>query len=974
MEIVPPPKALPEQPKELPSPPPKPAHPSQGHRPTFRGEKEALTQIQEQATALAQAVAAAEAWYRRYIEDIERQFQQAQADAKSKFDRTVSQLESEHQAVLPKIADQLSAVQVECGLWALPWEDDTWTTYQPVAGLPIPYLTRLGTMKVLGQCHSLDTVALLPIIGGQNVVFKAAGAAKDQAVQVAQSLVLRLLLTTPPAKLRLLLIDPVGLGQNVAGFMHLTDYVEELVGGKAWTDPQHIEKELAALSDHMELVIQKYLRNRYKTMEEYNTEAGEVAEPYRLLVAVHFPVNFTPEAARRLISIVTNGPRCGVHAIVLVDTEQPLPYGFNLADLERTANVIAWDGQRFVWQDDDFRDAILSLDRPPPLEQFEHLVHRVGRAAKEASQVEVPFARVVPPRSEWWKGRTTDGIQVPLGRAGARQLQYLSLGQGTAQHALVAGRTGAGKSTLMHNLITGLALAYPPEELLLYLVDFKKGVEFKRYATHNLPHARVIAIETEREFGLSVLRGLNSELEQRGGLFRKAGCNDLAEYRRKSGQRMPRILLLVDEFQEFFTEDDALAKDASVILDRLARQGRAFGIHVLLGSQTLAGAYSLARSTMDQMAVRIALQCSDADSRLVLADDNPGARLLSRPGEAIYNAASGLVEGNSLFQIAWLSDEEQEPYLEEIAKLARTAGASYPPPIVFEGYEPADLGKCEPLARLLGEADWPAPSRAVDAWLGEPVAISPPVAAHFRRQAGSHLLIVGRDEGAAVGMLTAALLSLAAQHRPEEARFEVVDLTTADADWADLPEHVADAIPHQMHVLGRRDVPGLLDELVREVRRRQETGEARGPAIYLLIQGLHRARDLRQEEIGYSFGGEESPPSPPQQFATVLQEGPEVGIHVLAWCDTYASLTRVLDRRGLGEFTMRVAMPMGSEDSTNLLDDPAASRLDKPHRAIFYDEEQVGRLDKFRPYAIPPLPWLEEFGRRLQERRKGVRP
>ena len=50
---------------------------------------------------------------------------------------------------------------------------------------------------------------------------------------------------------------------------------------------------------------------------------------------------------------------------------------------------------------------------------------------------------------------------------------------------------------------------------------------------------------------------------------------------------MPRVLLVVDEFQELFVEDDKLAQDSALLLDRLVRQGRAFGIHVLLGSQTL---------------------------------------------------------------------------------------------------------------------------------------------------------------------------------------------------------------------------------------------------------------------------------------------------------------------------------------------------------------------------------------------------
>ena len=124
----------------------------------------------------------------------------------------------------------------------------------------------------------------------------------------------------------------------------------------------------------------------------------------------------------------------------------------------------------------------------------------------------------------------------------------------------------------------------------------------------------MIAIESEREFGLSVLERLDGELRRRGELFRTAGVQDLPDFRKARPETpMPRVLLMVDEFQELFVEDDKLAQDAGLLLDRLVRQGRAFGIHVLLGSQTLSGAYSLARSTMGQMAVRVALQCSEAD-------------------------------------------------------------------------------------------------------------------------------------------------------------------------------------------------------------------------------------------------------------------------------------------------------------------------------------------------------------------------
>src|SRR5581483_4061429 len=154
---------------------------------------------------------------------------------------------------------------------------------------------------------------------------------------------------------------------------------------------------------------------------------------------------------------------------------------------------------------------------------------------------------------------TRHSVRVPLGRAGARAQQFLQLGHGTSQHVLIAGKTGSGKSTLLHVLITQLALRYSPREVELYLVDFKKGVEFKSYAAYALPHARVVAVESEREFGLSVLQRLDGELTRRGELYRAHGVTDLAGYREAADRAaaagtelppLPRILLIVDEFQE----------------------------------------------------------------------------------------------------------------------------------------------------------------------------------------------------------------------------------------------------------------------------------------------------------------------------------------------------------------------------------------------------------------------------------------
>src|SRR5205823_5092257 len=177
---------------------------------------------------------------------------------------------------------------------------------------------------------------------------------------------------------------------------------------------------------------------------------------------------------------------------------------------------------------------------------------------------------------------------------------------------------------------------------------------------------------------------------------------DLAAYRQTRDARpMPRTLLIIDEFQEFFSEDDKLAQEASLLLDRLIRQGRAFGIHVLLGSQTIGGTSGLARSTLGQMAIRIALQASEADSQLILGDTNSAARLLSRPGEAIYNDAGGLVDGNSPFQVAWLPDEKRDTYLKDLACRAKPYFDRFGYPIVFEGNAPADIHRNPQLATVL---------------------------------------------------------------------------------------------------------------------------------------------------------------------------------------------------------------------------------------------------------------------------------
>jgi hypothetical protein len=551
----------------------------------------------------------------------------------------------------------------------------------------------------------------------------------------------------------------------------------------------------------------------------------------------------------------------------------------------------------------------------------------------------------------------------------------LRLGQGTSQHALVAGKTGSGKSTLMHAMITNLALCYSPEELELYLIDFKKGVEFKTYATHELPHARVVAIEGDREFGLSVLQRLDSELGRRGERFREVGAQDVKSYREaRPDEKLPRIFLIVDEFQEFFLEDDKISQDCAGLLDRLVRQGRAFGLHLLMGSQTLGGAYTLARSTIDQMAVRIALQCSEVDANLILSDDNSAARLLSRPGEAIYNDANGLIEGNNPFQVVWLSETRREQLLERVLELDRERSPGQKrPQVVFEGNAPAEISKNAPLRALLAAGSWPQGLEAFQAWLGEPMAIKEATATVFRRQTGCNVAVIGQDDGLALGIMASALVSLAAQHIPAkdnarsiEGRMFVLDGTPAGTPQSGALAKVVERLHHDIRIVGWRELDKVLAELVSEVERRQKSDEIQGATQYLFIHGLQRFRDLRKDENDFGYSSAEEKPSAPKQLALLLREGPGLGIHTIVWCDNFNNLTRAFDRQSLREFEMHILFQMSANDSSNLIDSPLASKLG-PNRAYLHSEEQ-GKLEKFRPYGLPPESWLAWVEEQLKRR------
>ena len=760
------------------------------------------------------------------------------------------------------------------------------------------------------------------------------------AIDAVHQIIWRMLAAAPPGRCRLTLIDPIGRGQNFTSFMALADYDPAVVGHRVWTTEAQIESRLAEVATHVEDVLQAMLRDRYARVEDYNAVAGSMAEPYRLIAAVGFPEALSRLAYRHLRALIEGGPRCGLLTLLVVDPGQPWPAEMPLPDADRMLRLnIAADGSVRCQVDGLDRFPLRVGELPPP-EVRPRLIEQIGIATVAAARVEVPLESLLaePPGGA---SSSAGGLSIPVGTQGAGRVLNLDLGAGVCQHALVAGKTGSGKSTLLHALITSGAYHYGPDELHFYLLDFKKGVEFKPYAELGLPHARVIGIESEREFGLSVLRRLDQELQRRGEAFRDAGVQSLAAFRAASGKPLPRILLVVDEFQEIFVRDDRLAADASMLLDRLVRQGRSFGMHVVLSSQSLAGANALPRATLGQMAVRVALQCGESDAALILGDDNTAARLLARPGEAIYNDAGGRIEGNRPFQVAWLPAEKLQERLRMVARRDAASAASLAPAIVFEGNRPSRWSPR--LAEAVGEADGGA--GGLCGLLGEAVEIGPPVGVRFTADPGRNLLVVAPPESR-----PPVFASLASSLRARCPDLRLIHFGAPRAgEGEDLREWLAAANIRSECVRPRESVEKM-GEIDREVQERA-AGEVARPPILLLIDPLERFRDLRQRDA-FAFSLEAADDTDgAAALQRVLRDGPSVNVFTAIACGGAETLSRWLPRGSLHDLEQRVLGRLNAADSSLLIDTAAAAELSAATMLAYDDAD--GRMVKFRPCGMP---------------------
>jgi DNA segregation ATPase FtsK/SpoIIIE, S-DNA-T family len=823
----------------------------------------------------------------------------------------------------------------------------------------------------------------------RNLELVYTAAERERALALARTLLIRQLAATEPGDMRLTFFDPVGLGQSAADFLGLAEFDPDLVGGKAWSAPADLAVQLAELTAHVELVIQKYLRTTYETIDEFNVAAGETAEPYRYLVVCDFPTGFTEETLGRLKSIMANGPRCGVRTLLLTSQDVTPGYGVHPEQLDGAARRITMGGS-FVREHKGYLlqmrldnggdpaaaqrvaagviDSVgrRAVSRTESAVTFEKAFALFGNVVRRGLRTDLPPSAatvVVADESTWWQADSTRGLFAPIGQKGARDAAILSFDSGDHAGALLVGRPGSGKSTLLHTLVGGLTTLYSPWELELYLIDFKEGVEFKSYAEEGLPHARMVAIESDREFGLSVLQSLEAELARRGELLRATGGRHagLQALRETTGQPLPRVLLVFDEFQVLFARNDKLGLAAASLLETIIRQGRGFGIHVLLGSQSLSGLDALGVHVPQLLPVRILLPAAEADARKVLGDGNDAGRYLTTHGDGILNASGGAAEANERFKGALLPEPERVVRLRRLRLRADAAGFSRRP-TVFEGNVSVRLDSLAPAAfrtSLLASAGTPGAvgrrgAGAVRLRSGVPMTTATGGDIELRREAGANVLAVVRDldgdySGVVGGPAHGLLVACVAAAALGPVRIDIIDFMTADDGLDELLEPLLER--GRITLRRRRAFAPLMEELRKDVRDRIAEDDLLRPARVTFLFGVHRARELDSD-----FGSVDADPELAEALEEVLRDGPAAGVHTWIWADSLAGATRRLSSRMIRECAWRVAGKLSADDSLSLLGTDRAAEI--RDRQLVLGNDDRGVLTRLMSYAPPAPAWL----------------
>lgn len=529
----------------------------------------------------------------------------------------------------------------------------------------------------------------------------------EQVVQI-HKILLRLLYALPINKQEYYVFDPDGLGKILWNFNSLFSNEKLFPQKKIMSNSRELKE---ALKDVMQYIESLYssafnLETECYDWDTYNRRVYSQKNirkmlPYKVFIFTNVPNGMDSECFDMFKKILLHSKECGFLILfsfneLLLQAEDSKIKSMELELKKCIDNSIPLHAviNRKMSEKTFSRLSVTSVgEKFPDDVTLMRMLSEINHEITNNSSSMFSFDELLDQKNIFTDNSAT-GLDIPIG--------YTSSGSGKVElnigdripHYLIGGTTGSGKSNFLHNLIMNACWKYSPEELRVYLLDFKEGVEFSRYADPVLPHAELVATEADTEYGITVLRHLVKEQDRRFSIFKQIkNCNDIKTYRQmEKVERMPRILVVIDEFQVLFANSH---KDKTIeTLAMIAKQGRACGIHLVLATQSLKGIDF--GNLAPQFGGRVALKCSQEDSKILLGgitSNNEEASELEIP-YAIMNVSQGSKSGNIKFAVPEAKGEEITRKIDDIkGECARERIVTNTK--IFEGQKFPEYPKCE---------------------------------------------------------------------------------------------------------------------------------------------------------------------------------------------------------------------------------------------------------------------------------------
>ena len=735
-------------------------------------------------------------------------------------------------------------------------------------------------------------------------------------------LLLRMMCALPVGSLEITAIDPLRLGTSLSPFLPLLKLNYPFTEQRLLTGAAEIETTLQHQTDYMEDLLQNRFKGSVTDWIDYNSANAGNPLPYKILLIFGVPEQLTDSSLWYLGRLMEHGPRCGVLPVLTMDEERltDRKYGGLRESLESYAkqmtrilpsritshgivNISVCEEHEF-WPETSALSEVIGW--------LHNGYKNCGLFTKELQELWGTTAL--------WQARSTDGLNIPIGWTHAGKEILFSLGEvNTEHHALLAGRSGSGKSNLLHVLIHSLCHRYSPEEVKVYLLDYKQGTEFNTYANPPLPQAALVATESDPEYGVTVLTHLSEELEQRAAEFKRHTARDIQEYRQKTQSILPRIVLIIDEFQLLFSEGRQVAEPAEKLLNQLLRQGRAYGIHVLLATQTLKGIQSLSMGQLiSQIGCRLALACSEEDSAMILANTNWEASTLNSPPEGLLNNSNGAKSANQRFLIPFADREICSAHQNAVCDQANRDGYGNPTRVFNGSYLP--LLPSEDLFESLETG-----SKTPHLLLGEELSFeASQFSVSLERRSAGNLLIAGYNNEIHDGLLLSILHSLGNTKTVDE-----IIYFNARAGHPIIDK--LQPVDHDKKAISVKDSTwnGDISELLNRMS---------GAGRVLIIDGLDSAKMFHGGPPGFRPMKKDEPVSPAESLKKLAEDGPQNGTFVISFVDNWRRCNTVC-KDLLNFFELRIGFCLNEDDAGSLTlgNIGKLKGLEHGNKAVFID-------------------------------------